>query len=262
MQFYPSFYFNYPLPKKKTEWFPNQSKEIINKAKGILKNRKNKEINYALSTINWLREGENARIIEKTVKSNPQEEMTLISDFGNYERSNQSSPAQTLFEQLKEYDISGQKDLPKAKYSEYFAVLALALICELFNEFNFEESKSFKDKKDKVISNLKISACIIMDAMEAISFAEFYSWNIEDKIKKDRSLRGQSAAIKSHGKTNQIKLRFINFYRSKKFLKKIHAVREFIKTLNENERKLFSPDNIERFFSNAIRDYEKGKLIN
>lgn len=238
MQFYPSFSFNYPINKKSLIWFPNQSIEIIKKAKRILKNRNKKEIFFAVFTINWSRESKSQEIVLNTIKK--KKEQIYISDFGNYLRLNQPSPTSMLFGSIKNWNIADQPDFPNANHSEYFALLALCLISELLNEINFWESNSIKNKKDKELNNFKIAGSIVLDALEAISFAENYSWDSEDKVKKELSIRNQRAAIKRHEKDNEIKIEmksgFKAFCKENPHLKKAPAARKFYKTIPKEKQ--------------------------
>ena len=82
--------------------------------------------------------------------------------------------------------------------------MALALISELFNEFNFSDSKTIKDKKDREIENLKNAGSILIDAKEAIGLSEKFAKFplqkeiVEEEANKLISLRHQENAIKGN----------------------------------------------------------------
>jgi hypothetical protein len=181
MQFYPSFNFNYPLDKRTPKWFPNQSKEILKEVNSILKNRTKEEIEYAFLTINWIRKRTNIELSTNINHFKGNEELEFNPDFGNYRRKTNCSPSKHLKRELKTIDITGQKHFPKATFSEYFAVLALALISELFNESNFS-----------------------VDAKEAIGLSEKFAKFplkkeiVEEEANKLISLRHQENEIKGN----------------------------------------------------------------
>lgn len=260
MQFYPSFNFNYPIKIKALKWFPNQSKEIIKRSKRVLKKRNEKQITFAFLTINWIREAKNRDLYIKEIKKGINKEKTFISDFGNIDRINQPTSTKMLFDNIKDWNILGQPDFPKATYSEYFAVLALSLISELLNDFNFNDSKSIKNKKDRDLINLTIAGCIVMDALEAISFAEYYSWDLEDKVKKELSMRNQRAAILRHEEDNEIKNEiksgFKTFYKENQHLKKAAAARKFYKTIPK-EKQILSDSYYVTYLVSSLSEGQK-----
>jgi hypothetical protein len=264
MQYYPSFNFNYPLNKRTPKWFPKQSKEILKEVNSILKYRTKEEIEYAFLTINWIRERTNIELSTNINHFKGDEGLEFNPDFGNYRRKTNCSPSKHLKRELKTIDITGQKHFPNATFSEYLAVLALALISELFNELNFSDSKTTKDKKDREIEDLKTAGSILIDAKEAIGLSEKFSKFppqkeiVEKEANKLISLRHQENAIKGNLAKRKIGDSFLRFRQSKEFPSDISAINQFMETLPDQQKNTL-PKDYKRFFRNKIRAHRKDK---
>lgn len=262
MQYYPSFNFNYPLNKRTPKWFPKQSKEILKEVNSILKYRTKEEIEYAFLTINWIRERTNIELSTNINHFKGDEELEFNPDFGNYRRKTNCSPSKHLKRELKTIDITGQKHFPNATFSEYLAVLALALISELFNELNFSDSKTTKDKKDREIEDLKTAGSILIDAKEAIGLSEKFSKFppqkeiVEKEANKLISLRHQENAIKGHQPKSEIGDSFLRFWQTKEFPTDISAINRFVEALSKKQKEIL-PNDHERFFRNKLRKFRK-----
>ncbi len=261
MQFYPSFNFNYPFDKKKPKWFPNQSMEIIQKANIILKKRKPKEIEYAFLTINWIRENTNRKMFYESSPLEEGKEKTFVSDFGNYERKDSLSPTKHLEQELNTFDISDQAEFRNASISDYLAVLAIALISELFNGFNFSNPKIIKDKNQREIDDLKTAGAILIDAKEAICLSEHLSKRppkkeiVTKEAKELNSLKHRENAIKGNKPKHSIGQSFLDFHRANNFSTDIAAINSFRDTLSEKQKEILPQDD-ERFFRRVLRNFK------
>lgn len=192
--------------------------------------------------------------------SNPQGVPYFVEhDYGNYFRPITNSPTQMLKKELVKYNISNQPNFPNATYSEYFAILAIALVGETLDEFNFLLQELPKNKKDKEIFLLKVSGAIAFEAMEAIGMAEIHLKN-DEIIKETKKLKLEEWRIKRHGPILELEMEFINYYLSGSFPSRREAARRFYNNLPEKKKKLLTPDNAVRTLTDALRKFEKGEF--
>ncbi len=145
-------------------------------------------------------------------------------------------------------------------WPQYFALFALLCIDKAeYIERSSKGGSYPKDFKKNIPGTVVFYA---MEAMESVCYAEFLLREIptddevEHKVKQSISIRNSKAAIQRHAHTNRLKLQFIEYYRSGKFPSKAEAARRFYKSLTNK------PDNptaetAERFFTSALRDFEK-----
>ena len=156
--------------------FPIILGDMVKRARNIVKGRTLEEIEYAVSTINYL--------------LNKAEYSSEIKFFG---------PAQLLLERIKEFDLSNQDSFPKAKWEEYFAILALAAIGELYWCYKEEDEITFA------------TIGLAVEAMEALTIAaasDLAIPELEDGLRKQISLRNRKNAILQHAVVNAWKPKF------------------------------------------------------
>jgi len=110
----------------------------------------------------------------------------------------EKSPAQILLARITDYDISDQASYPIAKWEEYFAILALAAIGELYWIY----------KEDKEITATTVG--LAAEAMEALTLAEVSLEipAIDESLRRKISLQNRKNAIKQHAATNDLKVKF------------------------------------------------------
>jgi hypothetical protein len=93
--------------------------DLVQRARGHLMARTNREIGFASQTIIWMR-----RRVDASRRAVPLDEGQRSAPYSD-------SPTHELFSFVEQFDIEGQGDLGKAKWYEYFAVLALVLIAQV-----------------------------------------------------------------------------------------------------------------------------------
>ena len=258
---YNPFKFFSPLDGKVPEYFSDDFEYIVAKARIILKGRTRKQIEFGWKTVNWiLFEVENditqnLKQFYKADKHNPlrpKESPAIESYF---------SPATDLLDSICKYDISSQHEFPNAIQAEYFAILALGIIDMICEALTYRKPELATKEKETKSQHPHAIDTFAFSSMEAISFAEIFYLNKTDesaniKAKKLISLKNSAAAIKRHGPSNEIKVKFIHFYNSDKFPSIAEAIRRFYKTLSDKEKSLLNPDAKERdrFFRRALKD--------
>ncbi|MCF8719441.1 hypothetical protein J2S31_000339 [Nitrospina gracilis Nb-211] len=246
---------------------------IANKARSILKGRKRKELDYAIKTVNWIMEmadinNDPIEFVSTKSPSTKDREIPAKSvkiEIGNDETNTSAyySPAMMLLNEIGKYDISNQTEFPNAIYAEYFAIMALAIIEVLIKELKNPMHASQIGDEDPEINKYYCFNHFLLNAMEAVSFAEIFNNQeklkvlVEKGAKKQISLRNQEAAIKRHEITNEIKEDFREFYLENLHLTKAAAARNFYKELSEYKKGCLSEDNVERFLVNSIKDIKK-----
>ena len=249
-----------PIKGKVPKYFSYQFEYIARNARNILKGRTRKQIDYGVKTINWIMEMADWESTENKLFDEIVNNLSITNKKAKGKANNKKpelnndyySPASMLLNSIGNYDISDQTDLPNAIYSEYFAILALAII-------------EVVCKEEKELDNLQPLNHLAFNSMEAISYANLLASSKLDELTKifaTKQLRKKisSAALKGHEKRRKIKIKFIEFYKKGEFKKKNRAVKEFIKTLTDEEKKQFVDTNIENVLLKALREYEKGKF--
>jgi len=230
--------FNSFNPKKgeMPQLFGGQFQYIADKARAILDKRSIEEIQFGLKTINWIYFEAQQNYIESMVITCGKDDATFYI-----------TPTAVLAGQIDKFDIAGQMDFPRAKWEEYFAILALALISNAVNYEKIEYPYLRLTKKE--IEKVKQDSIgdALADAMEAVCYAESIISKMEivkqnQKIIKEAShaqvrLRNKYTAIARHTPNNRIKRRFLKFYEKGQFKVFAYAVKEFYKELSEEERK-------------------------
>ena len=170
MQFKDPFRQFHPIAGKLYGPFPLIVFDMVERARKIIKGRTLDEINFAVNTINYLihkadvdraglsyvlKHDSNDNEIKK-IKFNQ-----FVDEFFKLQDSERLfSPARSLLEQINNSDISDQDSFPKAKWEEYFAILALAAIGEMYWIY----------REDPEINIATVGLAV--EAMEALTIAE------------------------------------------------------------------------------------------
>lgn len=204
MQFIDSFRQFDPIKGELKGRFPIILNDMVKRARSLIKGRTLKEINYAVSTINYL-------LFKPENSSDPTDDSSVdvietvdlsefIDEFHNLQAKERLfGPAQVLLEQIKEFDLSDQESFPKAKSEEYFAILTLAAIGELYWLY----------KEDDEITVATVGLAV--EAMEALTIAEASHLAIpalEESLQKQISLRNSKSGILKHAALNAWKPKF------------------------------------------------------
>ena len=210
MQFINPFQQFDPIKGELKGRFPIILNDMFERARKIIKSRTLVEINYAVSTINYLLYKAES---DSDLKDNNKVSVIETGDLNKFinkfvksqYESMQFSPARVLLNQIKESDLYDQDSFPKAKWEEYFAVLALAAIGEMYWIY----------KEDPVITIGTVGLAV--EAMEAITIAEAPDLAIptlNKGLKKQISLKNSENAIRGHAALNAWKPDFHIFYKT------------------------------------------------
>ena len=209
MQFIKPFRQFHPINGELDGPFPLIVFDIVERARKLIKGRTTDEINYAVNTINYLihkadvdRAGLSG-ILKQDSNDNEIKEIKFnqfIDEFSKLQDNERLfSPARSLLEQINNSDISDQDSFPKAKFEEYFAILALAAIGEMY--------WIYKEDPESTIG----TDWLAVEAMEALTIAEapklvipVHDKSLANKI----SLRNSKNAILQHAAVNAWKPKF------------------------------------------------------
>ncbi|MCG8093636.1 MAG: hypothetical protein JAZ17_08410 [Candidatus Thiodiazotropha endolucinida] len=166
-------------------------------------------------------------------------------------------PCAALNTMVGYYEIKNQPELENAKWSEYFAVLALALIGE---STSIPKVISKDIKKDKINDFYRESFNIsyfVIEAMKASSVAnkfrtlesgvEQIKQIAEEQVKQKVHLSQQLGGIKRHAENNRVKSNFIRFCEN-----------SFIPALN-NDEKLNITAAAREFYEEFLEDHAPDK---
>lgn len=209
MQFIKPFRQFHPINGELDGPFPLIVFDIVERARKLIKGRTTDEINYAVNTINYLihkadvdRAGL-SEVLKQNSNDNVIKKIDLEQFFDEFfklqDNERQFSPARSLLEQIDNSDLSDQGSFPKAKWEEYFAILALAAIGEMYWIY----------KEDPEIT-IDIG-WLAVEAMEALTIAEAPKLAIPTHNKSLRrriSLRNRENAIRQHEAVNAWKQKF------------------------------------------------------
>ncbi|MEW8426127.1 MAG: hypothetical protein AB2654_11180 [Candidatus Thiodiazotropha sp.] len=281
---------------------------ILTDAREILYQRSREEIIFIVDSISYMLDKydplniQNERTLELEKQEDPVFEGILkdrIDDFPEIDPDFPKAeilsrfshpflnPAEALSRLVGFYDIKDQSELKDAKWSEYFAALALALIGE---SVNIPYIISRDIKRDKLTDYYRESFNIsffVIHAMNAVGIAaKLRSWEsdikdlkevAEKQVKQKVHLGQQLGGIKKHAENNKIKSDFIQFCENSfipalengEKLNVTAAAREYYEEFLEDRApdKLNDPDgafrhrdNTLRMLTTAWRNYKKTGL--
>jgi hypothetical protein len=172
---------------------------MAGRAQTIIQGRTRTEIDNALATINYVL----YLATEKIAGINdPTDRIPQI--VGNLLNSDSISsevftPARLLKSQIPEFDIGNDEQFPNAKWSEYFAILTLAILGDIHRFYRL----------DGKISGATIG--LAAEAMEALAIAEWPAIlqpEINRPIQEQIRIRNQKSAIQGHAVRNEWKAKF------------------------------------------------------
>ena len=202
--------FRYFRPKtgKVPLYYGDAFSNIALRARRILRNRSQKEIQAAWSALSWfLREHVRAEaaLAVKAVEEN------------KLEYNNMSLAL--LMTYRSRINIARYHDFPKGKWSEYFSVLALGYIGLAVDDEKYHTKRHIFGGEHR--REIVIQECLTywaISAMEAVTIAEALQREQKKvrasakKVIEKISFQKQKAAIKRHEKTNQLKAEFVEYY--------------------------------------------------
>lgn len=176
----------------------------LGRARRILNNRSNSEIQYALESIDWLlRKGGDWHFYE-----------TITSD-EEYFPTNRVKALRCLVDKV---DLIGQEDFPNAAWGEYFAVLTIAYVVEAMYELEHGEehlpaTPNNRPRMDMTEYGLNFPEQAI-EAMDAISYAEGLL-AVDSARKYVHKTMGKKGGMKRVAPYNQLKNKICTIYKNK-----------------------------------------------
>jgi len=223
------------------------------RARSLLKNRRQQEIAYALSSLDWmLKKG------SELFSSNIEE---LFKTSGNI-FTNRVKALKYLQDEI---ELDGQRQFKNATWHEYYAILTLACIGESLDILHEDETaeevfvseemaKSLLDSKNRLLDKKAL------EAMDSIGFAEqckivFDIHNKELSSYKDRGSKG--GQIRSN-KYSQLRELSIQLYLERySHLSALGAAKKIVEELPEEELDILDSDTPWETVAAYIRSYNK-----
>lgn len=199
---------------------------IACRARSLLEKRSGREIEFAVRAAQWM-------------VQNPVNIETHWCD-----PSILDSLPRALYHRRQLFTLDSLDGLPNARWTDFLAALALAYVG--VTEFGLSDRKT--------------------EALEAVCLAEeaaSVDGQVREKVKKSFSARQSQAAQKRHAATNAQKEKAIKYVltgqEEGRFKFVTQGVRSFVRTLTDEERKLYGDNNRERALRNAVYAYRKKK---
>lgn len=164
-----------------------------------------------------------------------------------------------VYHHMQDFD---QDDLKGYTWSEYFALMALNCISQvwlyeaLFEETGFKESEYIRYLQN-VLAHFTAEAAEAVTLGEQLSERERDGGNAELLVSKKIS-EGNSAEVKKrHENIAQLKQDFFTYYDTADNPSQAVAVRKFLGELTNEKRKLLAPTKAERTLLGALRTHFK-----
>jgi hypothetical protein len=160
-----------------------------------------------------------------------------------------------VYQHVQDFDHG---DLKGYAWSEYFALMALNCVSQVWlYEALFEDSGFKEGKYVRYLQNTL--AHFTAEAAEAVTLGEQVlereSGNLELYGSKKISVRKSAAVKKRHEKITHLKQEFFISYDTGDFLSQAAAVKKFLGELTNEKRKLLVPTKAERTLLSALRTH-------
>ena len=233
-----------PLDGLPCHHFFEEATLIASRARRLLKGRSREQILYMVETINYMfdyrdpfrvqlerllqKETMNQEAFDEELKISKEENNGIGRKAGLVRTRLQANPdhsfltaTQVLKMSMEIFDISDQAKLLKARWFEYFAVLALALIGESQLYPNWITRDQDIDEHFQDLLKGRHVGHYMLDAMDSVGYAErirdqeerkdSVQDEVEKKVQEKIRLNGREGGVKGHAETNRIKRDFIRF---------------------------------------------------
>ena len=216
-------------------------------ARKVLEKRSSDDIKYAMQILNWMLHQERRDLIIETMKRKKEDTSYL-------------SPTFILRYQMELFNIAGQKDFPEAAWAEYFAILSLALVGNVFRP-------PLALRSNKKLTELEIrdryreyATQLSKDAMEAICYAEMLlEKKVDEPLDESRDrIRVADAMeeIRSHEQREQLKSEFLQFCLANKFSSKAEAAQAYLEQLSPDKKSALQDSTSVATLADALRSFE------
>lgn len=160
-----------------------------------------------------------------------------------------------VYQHMQDFD---QDDLKGYSWSEYFALMALNCISQIwlyegiFDDVDFNESKYIRSLQNTL-------AHFTAEAAEAVTLGEQLlereSGNVKLCVSKKPGVHNSATVNKRDEKIAQLKQEFFTHYDTDDFLSQAAAVRKYLGELTNEDRKLLVPTKAERTLLGALRTH-------
>ena len=263
------FRFSYfdPLHDELPDYLRTYGNHILINARTILKNRTNKEIYSAAEIIWWMvRQDHIVKVLTDKLFSTA---IALDNDLD--EEDDEYFYICPFVEELlicsSEFDISNYEDFKNATWPELFAVLALGMIADGFEDFT--EHQKHHNEVSRETYSYEALGCAFIEATESMSIAKNIINNKDEspdtkekiikEIKNKQRLQGQRDAIKRHSNINNLKRECYEYFCSikDKDISKRQAAHDFYESLPRERKRLLAPTNATRTLAEGITYFEK-----
>lgn len=232
---YPRLAYFDPPDRSDPDWRSMIYGEIIPRAVALIEHRSRSEIEYGVSTLNYL--------LSPAISE-------LISDRGSQSAIRVASPATFLRGSMAKISIIEQDSIPNATWPEYFAILALSLAGRAFEFLEIvadPDIRQIKYDPPRVSHNPDSAA----QSMEALVIAETlvdFESRVAESTAATIELGKSEAAIRGHQRRRDLWESMVDFYLANPGLSKAEAIRRFFRSLPRKDQTVLcrTPDNIEQ----------------
>lgn len=221
---------------------------ITTRARKILKNRDSAAIKYAMTTLNWILHQEDRELILQTMK-NRNEDVSYLS------------PTLILRYQMQLFDISDQAEFNHAAWAEYFAILSLALVGNVYRAPLALRTNKNLSEAEISLRFREYAGQLCTDAMEAICFAEMLIEKTEQPGTNDVGSRTRLADayddILAFDRREQLKADFLTFFLAHSFKNFMEAARTYLEQLSPDKKAAMQDSTAMATLTDALRAFEE-----
>lgn len=230
---------------------------IVHMARGVLNTRDSNTIRSALPALDWMLKRTSSALRKERIDDVCKHEEIVYFE----------SPAATLQQTMKRYDIHGQDVFPNATWADYFAILALVIVARTVTAPEGTILSVMKEGPERDYLHLKIAAEWASDAMEAAAWANVLHAH-EDVLesvltgngKRKISLQHQRAGIARHAHEQACKDGFVEFWMRGGHPSRREAAKRYIAKCEKQGINIpFQPTNRQRTLLDYLRKIEKAR---
>ncbi|MEW8219310.1 MAG: hypothetical protein AB2770_13195 [Candidatus Thiodiazotropha taylori] len=242
------------------EYYGTQWPGILDRARAIVEKRNKTQILAAAKVIDGFIADAGRELEFKEL-----EEAILAEESGqaSFDDDSSSSPTRSLAYFIEKYELKPEKRFPAAQLEEYFAVLALGIAAEAYDEQEVIKANTADDLIEKkcwfAIGHYTV------EAMEALAYAESLIMSKRAKqaaiqrIKEKQKEASSKGGNKSQQKTRAVVRKLVLFYEENGYTKYAPAVRDFLEIVPHQYIAHLAPTNVELTLKRALSKYYLGR---
>lgn len=251
------FEYFHPLTGGWPNTFPEYGKDIVYRARKILRHRPATDLQKIADTINWITDHKSIR--EKLIN-----DLCVDSEHLDYEiepeyRGNSYCSIYAIKYYQQTYALP-DVEVENLRWHEIYATLALTLLDKAVDDEKYYSE--WKDHDDwlhewRIMSH---SATWLIEAIEAVTFAEGML-SIENNFQTEKNkikTRNTAAAIQRHARTNKAIISLHEMFASGSYKSMSNAAQIFSERFPDKVAHL-APYNRVRTLANGLSDYIKGQ---